>query len=104
MLKNNPSAVVVLTPRDFRCVQDTACSVFADGKIIEAAKGGKPIHWDWATDEHGVPTLTPPWQQLNTWARIGGLPELDGTPVPISLERSPVIIIKGRPAQEGAGS
>jgi LDH2 family malate/lactate/ureidoglycolate dehydrogenase len=56
LLGNNPFAVVMPTPEAFPYVLDMACSVAARGKIIVAAKEGKPIPPDWATDEHGVPT------------------------------------------------
>jgi LDH2 family malate/lactate/ureidoglycolate dehydrogenase len=56
VLGNNPFAIVMPTPEPFPYVLDMACSVAARGKIIVAAKEGKPIPADWATDEHGVPT------------------------------------------------
>lgn len=56
VLGNNPFAIVMPTPEPFPYVLDMACSVAARGKIIVAAKEGRPIPADWATDEHGVPT------------------------------------------------
>jgi LDH2 family malate/lactate/ureidoglycolate dehydrogenase len=56
VLGNNPFAIVMPTPERFPYVLDMACSVAARGKIIVAAKEGKPIPADWATDENGVAT------------------------------------------------
>jgi LDH2 family malate/lactate/ureidoglycolate dehydrogenase len=56
VLGNNPFAIVMPAPEPFPYVLDMACSVAARGKIIVAAKEGRPIPADWATDENGVPT------------------------------------------------
>jgi LDH2 family malate/lactate/ureidoglycolate dehydrogenase len=56
VLGNNPFAIVMPTPEPFPYVLDMACSVAARGKIIVAAKEGRPIPIDWATDVNGVPT------------------------------------------------
>lgn len=56
VLGNNPFAVAFPTPGDFPIVLDMACSVAARGKIIVAAKEGKPIPGDWATGPDGLPT------------------------------------------------
>jgi LDH2 family malate/lactate/ureidoglycolate dehydrogenase len=56
MLGNNPFAIAFPTREDFPVVLDMACSVAARGKIIVAAKEGKPIPPDWATGPDGLPT------------------------------------------------
>lgn len=56
VLGNNPFAIVMPTPEPFPYVLDMACSVAARGKIIVAAKEGRTIPIDWATDENGTPT------------------------------------------------
>jgi len=56
VLGNNPFAVAFPTREDFPLVLDMACSVAARGKIIVAAKEGKPIPGDWATGPDGLPT------------------------------------------------
>lgn len=56
VLGNNPFAVAFPAQRDFPIVLDMACSVGARGKIIVAAREGKPIPADWATGPDGLPT------------------------------------------------
>ncbi|WP_215845155.1 Ldh family oxidoreductase [Candidatus Pantoea bituminis] len=56
MLGNNPFSVAFPTREDFPVVLDMACSIAARGKIIVAAKEGKPIPNDWATGPDGLPT------------------------------------------------
>jgi len=56
VLGNNPFAVAFPTREPFPIVLDMACSVAARGKIIVAAKEGKPIPGDWATGPDGLPT------------------------------------------------
>ncbi len=56
VLGNNPFAVAFPTREAFPIVLDMACSVAARGKIIVAAKEGKPIPADWATGPDGSPT------------------------------------------------
>ncbi|WP_409076586.1 Ldh family oxidoreductase (plasmid) [Pantoea sp. C3] len=56
MLGNNPFSVAFPTREDFSIVLDMACSIAARGKIIVAAKEGKPIPEDWATGPDGLPT------------------------------------------------
>ncbi|MCP3405693.1 Ldh family oxidoreductase [Bradyrhizobium sp. CCGB01] len=56
VLGNNPLAVAFPAPGDFPIVLDMACSVAARGKIIVAAKEGKPIPVGWATGPDGLPT------------------------------------------------
>ena len=56
VLGNNPFAIAFPTREPFPIVLDMACSVAARGKIIVAAKEGKPIPGDWATGPDGVPT------------------------------------------------
>jgi LDH2 family malate/lactate/ureidoglycolate dehydrogenase len=56
MLGNNPFAVAFPLPASPPIVLDMACSVAARGKIMVAAKEGKPIPADWAVDRYGAPT------------------------------------------------
>jgi LDH2 family malate/lactate/ureidoglycolate dehydrogenase len=56
VLGNNPFAIAFPTREQFPIVLDMACSVAARGKIIVAAKEGKPIPGDWATGPDGLPT------------------------------------------------
>ncbi|WP_197959143.1 Ldh family oxidoreductase [Bradyrhizobium agreste] len=56
ILGNNPFAIAFSASGDFPIVLDMACSVAARGKIIVAAKEGKPIPSDWATGPE-------PWTQ-----------------------------------------
>jgi LDH2 family malate/lactate/ureidoglycolate dehydrogenase len=56
MLGNNPFAVAFPVRGKAPIVLDMACSVAARGKIIVAAKEGRPIPADWAVDRNGQPT------------------------------------------------
>lgn len=56
MLGNNPFAVAMPLAGQPPLVLDMACSVAARGKIIVAAKEGKPIPAGWAVDRDGRPT------------------------------------------------
>lgn len=56
VLGNNPFAIAFPTREASPIVLDMACSVAARGKIIVAAKEGKPIPGDWATGPDGLPT------------------------------------------------
>ncbi len=56
VLGNNPFAIAFPTRESFSIVLDMACSVAARGKIIVAAKEGRPIPNDWATGPDGLPT------------------------------------------------
>jgi LDH2 family malate/lactate/ureidoglycolate dehydrogenase len=56
LLGNNPFSVCFPTREDFPVVLDMACSIAARGKIIVAAKEGKPIPEGWATGADGLPT------------------------------------------------
>lgn len=56
VLGNNPFAIAFPTREPFPIVLDMACSVAARGKIIVAAKEGRPIPADWATGPDGLPT------------------------------------------------
>jgi LDH2 family malate/lactate/ureidoglycolate dehydrogenase len=56
VLGNNPFAIAFPTREPFPIVLDMACSVAARGKIIVAAKEGRPIPGDWATGPDGLPT------------------------------------------------
>lgn len=56
MLGNNPFAVAIPAGAEGPVVLDMACSVAARGKIIVAAKEGRPIPADWAVGADGRPT------------------------------------------------
>lgn len=56
MLGNNPFAMAFPAGRERPVVLDMACSVAARGKIIVAAKEGRPIPADWAIGPDGQPT------------------------------------------------
>jgi LDH2 family malate/lactate/ureidoglycolate dehydrogenase len=56
MLGNNPFAIAFPLRGEAPIVLDMACSVAARGKIIVAAKEGRPIPPDWAVDRDGRPT------------------------------------------------
>src|SRR5688572_11667581 len=56
ILGNNPFAVAFPAGKERPVVLDMACSVAARGKIIVAAKEGKPIPADWAVGPDGAPT------------------------------------------------
>jgi LDH2 family malate/lactate/ureidoglycolate dehydrogenase len=56
MLGNNPFAIAYPAGREWPIVLDMACSVAARGKIIVAAKEGRPIPADWAIGPDGAPT------------------------------------------------
>lgn len=56
MLGNNPFAVALPAGEEFPVTLDMACSVAARGKIILAAKEGRPIPADWAVNVGGQPT------------------------------------------------
>jgi LDH2 family malate/lactate/ureidoglycolate dehydrogenase len=56
ILGNNPFAVAFPAGAERPVVLDMACSVAARGKIIVAAKEGKPIPADWAVGPDGAPT------------------------------------------------
>ena len=56
MLGNNPFAVALPAGEEGPVVLDMACSVAARGKIIVAAKEGRPIPADWAVGPDGQAT------------------------------------------------
>jgi LDH2 family malate/lactate/ureidoglycolate dehydrogenase len=56
ILGNNPFAIAFPAGEERPVVLDMACSVAARGKIIVAAKEGKPIPADWAVGPDGAPT------------------------------------------------
>jgi LDH2 family malate/lactate/ureidoglycolate dehydrogenase len=56
ILGNNPFAVAFPAGAERPVVLDMACSVAARGKIIVAAKEGKPIPADWAVGPDGAAT------------------------------------------------
>jgi len=56
MLGNNPFAVALPAGDEMPVTLDMACSVAARGKIIVAAKEGRPIPSDWAVGPDGEPT------------------------------------------------
>ena len=53
------NALAVGIPSDPPVLLDMATSVAARGKIVQAAKEGKPIPLGWAVDEEGNPTTDP---------------------------------------------
>lgn len=72
LLGNNPFAVAMPTREDFPMVLDMACSVAARGKILVAAKEGRPIPADWATGPDGEPTTDAAKALLGFMVPIGG--------------------------------
>ncbi|MEY9120561.1 LDH2 family malate/lactate/ureidoglycolate dehydrogenase [Bradyrhizobium yuanmingense] len=72
VLGNNPFAIAFPTPGDFPIVLDMACSVAARGKIIVAAKEGKPIHGDWANGPDRLPTTSAAEALKGFVIRVGG--------------------------------
>ncbi|HEX2113267.1 MAG TPA: Ldh family oxidoreductase [Alphaproteobacteria bacterium] len=56
ILGNNPFAIAFPAGAERPVVLDMACSVAARGKIIVAAKEGRPIPADWAVGPDGAPT------------------------------------------------
>jgi LDH2 family malate/lactate/ureidoglycolate dehydrogenase len=56
LLGNNPFAVALPAGEELPVVLDMACSVAARGKIIVAAKEGRPVPSDWAVGPDGRPT------------------------------------------------
>lgn len=59
LLSNNPVAVAIPASRRLPVVLDMAMSVVARGKIVLAAKAGRPIPLDWALRANGEPTTNP---------------------------------------------
>jgi L-2-hydroxycarboxylate dehydrogenase (NAD+) len=53
------NALAIGIPSDPPVLLDMATSVAARGKIVQAAKEGKPIPLGWAVDEEGNPTADP---------------------------------------------
>jgi L-2-hydroxycarboxylate dehydrogenase (NAD+) len=53
------NALAIGIPSDPPVLLDMATSVAARGKIVQAAKEGKPIPLGWAVDEEGNPTTDP---------------------------------------------
>ena len=72
MLGNNPFAVAMPAGREPPMVLDMACSVAARGKIIVAAKEGKPIPSDWAVGPDGQPTTDAVEALAGFVAPVGG--------------------------------
>ena len=72
MLGNNPFAVAFPMRKEAPVILDMACSVAARGKIIVAAKEGKPIPPDWAVDREGHPTTDAREALLGFVAPVGG--------------------------------
>jgi LDH2 family malate/lactate/ureidoglycolate dehydrogenase len=72
MLGNNPFAVAFPLRDAPPIVLDMACSVAARGKIIVAAKEGRPIPPDWAVDRDGRPTTDAQAALEGFVAPIGG--------------------------------
>lgn len=60
VLGSNPLAIgVPESTTSGRLILDMATSAAAHGKIVTAARAGRPIPADWAVDEHGDPTTDP---------------------------------------------
>jgi LDH2 family malate/lactate/ureidoglycolate dehydrogenase len=72
MLGNNPFAIAFPAGRERPVVLDMACSVAARGKIIVAAKEGRPIPADWAVGPDGLPTTDAARALEGFVAPIGG--------------------------------
>jgi len=72
MLGNNPFAVAFPAGERPPIVLDMACSVAARGKIIVAAKEGRPIPPDWAVDRNGHPTTDAVAALAGFVAPVGG--------------------------------
>lgn len=72
MLGNNPFAVAFPLRGEAPYVLDMACSVAARGKIIVAAKEGRPIPADWAVDRDGRPTTDAAAALAGFVAPVGG--------------------------------
>ena len=72
MLGNNPFAIAFPQRDAPPVVLDMACSVAARGKIIVAAKEGRPIPADWAVDREGRPTTDAAEALQGFVAPVGG--------------------------------
>ncbi|MFZ4806082.1 MAG: Ldh family oxidoreductase [Hyphomicrobiaceae bacterium] len=72
MLGNNPFAMAFPAGRERPVVLDMACSVAARGKIIVAAKEGRPIPADWAIGPDGAPTADAAVALQGFVAPVGG--------------------------------
>jgi len=72
MLGNNPFAVALPIRGESPFVLDMACSVAARGKIIVAAKEGRPIPADWAVDRDGMQTTDARAALAGFVAPVGG--------------------------------
>ena len=72
LLGNNPFAFAFPAPEGFPISVDLACSVAARGKIIVAAKEGRPIPGDWATGPDGSPTTDAAQALLGFVIPLGG--------------------------------
>ena len=72
MLGNNPFAIAMPNGGEAPIVLDMACSVAARGKIIVAAKEGRPIPADWATGPDGLPTTDAARALLGFVQPVGG--------------------------------
>lgn len=60
VLGSNPLSIgVPESMTNGRLILDMATSAAAHGKIVNAARAGRPIPADWAVDEHGDPTTDP---------------------------------------------
>jgi len=67
------NALAIGIPSDPPVLLDMATSVAARGKIVQAAKEGKPIPLGWAVDEEGNPTADPVKALKGALSPFGGV-------------------------------
>ena len=72
LLSNNPLAIAVPAGEEVSPVLDMATSVVARGKVIAAAKEGRPVPAEWALDAAGRPTTDPHAALEGVLLPIGG--------------------------------
>lgn len=72
MLGNNPFAIALPRPGGPPIVLDMACSIAARGKIMVAAKEGRPIPEGWAVGPDGLPTTDPATALAGFVSPLGG--------------------------------
>ncbi|HHY47399.1 MAG TPA: Ldh family oxidoreductase, partial [Firmicutes bacterium] len=73
LLGTNPIAIAVPTGDECPFVLDLACSTVSRGRIIEAARLGRPIPPGWALDKNGNPTTDPQEALRGQMAPLGGV-------------------------------
>jgi LDH2 family malate/lactate/ureidoglycolate dehydrogenase len=72
LLGTNPIAYAIPADQEMPIVLDLATSVVAKGKIMVAAKEGRPIPADWAMDREGRPTTDAQEAMLGLVQPLGG--------------------------------